>query len=171
MTGLICLGLSMANLLFFLGFFRRSITKNAVYQCKYGNGCDIDMYMRRKCQECRLKKCLTVGMRPECKFFFCFFDDFLSWLSALCVLSSRRGRGGVECNANCQSSQIVWFPPFPVANRHDGRNYYSIQYTGIEIPPSSFSWCWMMRRIGLCACAYGLGSDGHPVSIGDILRS
>jgi len=50
------------------GFFRRSITKNAVYQCKYGNGCEIDMYMRRKCQECRLKKCLTVGMRPECKF-------------------------------------------------------------------------------------------------------
>ncbi|XP_034243460.1 ecdysone receptor isoform X2 [Thrips palmi] len=48
------------------GFFRRSITKNAVYQCKYGNGCEIDMYMRRKCQECRLKKCLAVGMRPEC---------------------------------------------------------------------------------------------------------
>ncbi|KAK7600927.1 hypothetical protein V9T40_008368 [Parthenolecanium corni] len=48
------------------GFFRRSITKNAVYQCKYGNRCDIDMYMRRKCQECRLKKCLSVGMRPEC---------------------------------------------------------------------------------------------------------
>lgn len=48
------------------GFFRRSITKNAVYQCKYGNNCEIDMYMRRKCQECRLKKCLTVGMRPEC---------------------------------------------------------------------------------------------------------
>jgi len=48
------------------GFFRRSITKNAVYQCKYGNSCEIDMYMRRKCQECRLKKCLTVGMRPEC---------------------------------------------------------------------------------------------------------
>lgn len=22
--------------------------------------------MRRKCQECRLKKCLNVGMRPEC---------------------------------------------------------------------------------------------------------
>lgn len=50
------------------GFFRRSITKNAVYQCKYGNHCDIDMYMRRKCQECRLKKCLSVGMRPECKY-------------------------------------------------------------------------------------------------------
>ncbi|XP_071526213.1 ecdysone receptor-like isoform X4 [Panulirus ornatus] len=48
------------------GFFRRSITKNAVYQCKYGNNCEMDMYMRRKCQECRLKKCLSVGMRPEC---------------------------------------------------------------------------------------------------------
>ena len=59
------------------GFFRRSITKNAVYQCKYGNGCDIDMYMRRKCQECRLKKCLTVGMRPECKS-HSFFPTFIS---------------------------------------------------------------------------------------------
>ncbi|XP_076360691.1 ecdysone receptor-like isoform X2 [Tachypleus tridentatus] len=48
------------------GFFRRSITRNAVYQCKYGNTCVIDMYMRRKCQECRLKKCINVGMRPEC---------------------------------------------------------------------------------------------------------
>ncbi|XP_068081566.1 ecdysone receptor-like [Anabrus simplex] len=48
------------------GFFRRSVTKNAVYQCKYDTKCEIDMYMRRKCQECRLKKCLQVGMRPEC---------------------------------------------------------------------------------------------------------
>jgi ecdysone receptor len=48
------------------GFFRRSITKNAVYCCKFGHACEMDMYMRRKCQECRLKKCLAVGMRPEC---------------------------------------------------------------------------------------------------------
>ncbi|XP_043222979.1 ecdysone receptor-like isoform X2 [Amphibalanus amphitrite] len=48
------------------GFFRRSMTKNIVYVCKYGQNCEIDMYMRRKCQECRLKKCLAVGMRPEC---------------------------------------------------------------------------------------------------------
>lgn len=50
----------------FTGFFRRSVTKNAVYCCKFGHECEMDMYMRRKCQECRLKKCLAVGMRPEC---------------------------------------------------------------------------------------------------------
>ncbi|XP_008488766.2 bile acid receptor isoform X1 [Calypte anna] len=48
------------------GFFRRSITKNAVYLCKNGGHCEMDMYMRRKCQECRLKKCKAVGMLAEC---------------------------------------------------------------------------------------------------------
>ncbi|EGW00032.1 Bile acid receptor [Cricetulus griseus] len=48
------------------GFFRRSITKNAVYSCKNGGHCEMDMYMRRKCQECRLKKCKAVGMLAEC---------------------------------------------------------------------------------------------------------
>ncbi|KAM6217131.1 bile acid receptor-like [Rhynchocyon petersi] len=48
------------------GFFRRSITKNAVYSCKNGGHCEMDMYMRRKCQECRLRKCKAVGMLAEC---------------------------------------------------------------------------------------------------------
>ncbi|XP_042198120.1 bile acid receptor isoform X2 [Callorhinchus milii] len=48
------------------GFFRRSITKNAVYKCKSGGNCEMDMYMRRKCQECRLNKCKAVGMLAEC---------------------------------------------------------------------------------------------------------
>lgn len=48
------------------GFFRRSITKNATYECKYGGRCEMDMYMRRKCQHCRLLKCKSVGMKPEC---------------------------------------------------------------------------------------------------------
>ena len=47
-------------------FFRRSITKVSKYACKYGGECEIDEYMRRKCKDCRLKKCYTVGMRPEC---------------------------------------------------------------------------------------------------------
>ncbi|XP_031420134.1 bile acid receptor isoform X2 [Clupea harengus] len=48
------------------GFFRRSITKNAVYKCKSGGTCEMDMYMRRKCQECRLRKCKEMGMLAEC---------------------------------------------------------------------------------------------------------
>ncbi|NXI35411.1 NR1H4 protein, partial [Galbula dea] len=48
------------------GFFRRSITKKAVYRCKNDGHCEMDMYMRRKCQECRLKKCKAVGMLAEC---------------------------------------------------------------------------------------------------------
>ncbi|XP_042191555.1 bile acid receptor isoform X3 [Callorhinchus milii] len=48
------------------GFFRRSITKNASYKCKTGGNCEMDMYMRRKCQECRLRKCKEVGMLAEC---------------------------------------------------------------------------------------------------------
>ncbi|XP_064417159.1 bile acid receptor isoform X1 [Latimeria chalumnae] len=48
------------------GFFRRSITKNAVYNCKNGGNCEMDMYMRRKCQECRLRKCKQMGMLAEC---------------------------------------------------------------------------------------------------------
>ncbi|XP_046890349.1 bile acid receptor [Hypomesus transpacificus] len=48
------------------GFFRRSITKNAVYKCKNGGSCEMDMYMRRKCQECRLRKCRDMGMLAEC---------------------------------------------------------------------------------------------------------
>ncbi|XP_069760558.1 bile acid receptor isoform X2 [Narcine bancroftii] len=48
------------------GFFRRSITKKAVYKCKNGGNCEMDMYMRRKCQECRLRKCKQVGMLAEC---------------------------------------------------------------------------------------------------------
>jgi ecdysone receptor len=50
------------------GFFRRSITKDSKYTCKYDprDNCFMDMYMRRKCQACRLRKCYNVGMRAEC---------------------------------------------------------------------------------------------------------
>uniref|UniRef100_UPI00358DF583 bile acid receptor-like isoform X2 n=1 Tax=Myxine glutinosa TaxID=7769 RepID=UPI00358DF583 len=48
------------------GFFRRSITKRAVYTCKSVGACEMDMYMRRKCQHCRLRKCHQVGMLAEC---------------------------------------------------------------------------------------------------------
>ncbi|KAK6047720.1 hypothetical protein COOONC_14776 [Cooperia oncophora] len=34
------------------------------------------MYMRRKCQHCRLEKCMRIGMRSECTFSI----PFLCWL-------------------------------------------------------------------------------------------
>lgn len=48
------------------GFFRRSVIKGAHYFCKNGGRCEMDMYMRRKCQECRLRKCQEAGMREQC---------------------------------------------------------------------------------------------------------
>ena len=54
---------------FIAGFFRRSITKAATYACKYGGQCEMDMWMRRKCQSCRLRRCREVGMKEECRLF------------------------------------------------------------------------------------------------------
>eukprot|EP00918_Siedleckia_nematoides_P104621 GHVU01228334.1.p1 GENE.GHVU01228334.1~~GHVU01228334.1.p1 ORF type:complete len:456 (+),score=48.10 GHVU01228334.1:322-1689(+) len=48
------------------GFFRRSITRGANYVCKSGGNCEMDMWMRRRCQFCRLKRCREVGMKEEC---------------------------------------------------------------------------------------------------------
>ncbi|XP_067830601.1 oxysterols receptor LXR-alpha isoform X2 [Heptranchias perlo] len=48
------------------GFFRRSVIKNAQYTCKNSGKCEMDMYMRRKCQQCRLRKCREAGMREQC---------------------------------------------------------------------------------------------------------
>uniref|UniRef100_G3WXR8 Nuclear receptor subfamily 1 group H member 3 n=1 Tax=Sarcophilus harrisii TaxID=9305 RepID=G3WXR8_SARHA len=48
------------------GFFRRSVIKGARYTCHSGGHCPMDTYMRRKCQECRLRKCRQAGMREQC---------------------------------------------------------------------------------------------------------
>ncbi|KAE9548978.1 hypothetical protein FO519_007812 [Halicephalobus sp. NKZ332] len=47
------------------GFFRRSITRRNIYQCKFDKMCPIDTFMRRKCQYCRLRKCIDKGMRID----------------------------------------------------------------------------------------------------------
>lgn len=49
------------------GFFRRSVIKSAQYSCKNNGRCEMDMYMRRKCQQCRLRKCREAGMLEQCK--------------------------------------------------------------------------------------------------------
>ncbi|CAL8404935.1 unnamed protein product [Boreogadus saida] len=48
------------------GFFRRSVIKGAQYACKSSGRCEMDMYMRRKCQQCRLRKCREAGMLEQC---------------------------------------------------------------------------------------------------------
>ncbi|KAM8877501.1 oxysterols receptor LXR-alpha isoform 1-T3 [Synchiropus picturatus] len=48
------------------GFFRRSVIKSAQYSCKNNGHCEMDMYMRRKCQQCRLRKCREAGMLEQC---------------------------------------------------------------------------------------------------------
>ncbi|XP_048886216.1 oxysterols receptor LXR-alpha-like isoform X2 [Brienomyrus brachyistius] len=48
------------------GFFRRSVIKGAQYTCKNSGKCEMDMYMRRKCQQCRLRKCREAGMLEQC---------------------------------------------------------------------------------------------------------
>lgn len=49
------------------GFFRRSVIKSAQYACKNNGHCEMDLYMRRKCQQCRLRKCREAGMLEQCK--------------------------------------------------------------------------------------------------------
>ncbi|CAJ0572791.1 unnamed protein product, partial [Mesorhabditis spiculigera] len=47
------------------GFFRRSIQKNMEYKCLKDNNCPISKPNRNRCQRCRFKKCLAVGMSRD----------------------------------------------------------------------------------------------------------
>ncbi|CAG2169039.1 unnamed protein product [Oppiella nova] len=44
-------------------FFRRTALKNKELTCDFKNHCKIDVYSRKCCMKCRLKKCFDVGMR------------------------------------------------------------------------------------------------------------
>ncbi|XP_027705574.1 oxysterols receptor LXR-beta-like isoform X1 [Vombatus ursinus] len=50
------------------GFFRRSVVRGGArrYTCRGGGACHMNAFMRRKCQECRLRKCREAGMREQC---------------------------------------------------------------------------------------------------------
>lgn len=50
------------------GFFRRSIQQNIQYKkCLKNESCSIMRINRNRCQQCRFKKCLLVGMSRDCK--------------------------------------------------------------------------------------------------------
>ncbi|XP_075048606.1 nuclear receptor subfamily 1 group I member 3 isoform X2 [Mixophyes fleayi] len=47
------------------GFFRRSVSKGLTFACPFTRTCDVTKAKRRRCQACRLQKCLDVGMRKD----------------------------------------------------------------------------------------------------------
>lgn len=49
------------------GFFKRSIRKQLGYQCRGTKMCEVTKNHRNRCQYCRLQKCLSMGMRSDCK--------------------------------------------------------------------------------------------------------
>lgn len=55
------------------GFFKRSIRKQLGYQCRGSMNCEVTKHHRNRCQYCRLQKCLSCGMRSDCKNFIFFF--------------------------------------------------------------------------------------------------
>uniref|UniRef100_A0A182FFG2 Uncharacterized protein n=1 Tax=Anopheles albimanus TaxID=7167 RepID=A0A182FFG2_ANOAL len=48
------------------GFFRRSIQKQIEYRCLRDGKCLVIRLNRNRCQYCRFKKCLSVGMSRDC---------------------------------------------------------------------------------------------------------
>ncbi|RWS08949.1 hypothetical protein B4U79_12222 [Dinothrombium tinctorium] len=62
------------------GFFKRSVRRNLVFNCKETGNCVIDVARRNQCQACRFKKCLEVNMRREgkCQLFLSNHDHLNS---------------------------------------------------------------------------------------------
>lgn len=53
------------------GFFKRSVRKNLTYTCRSKQDCVINKHHRNRCQFCRLKKCLKMGMKTDCELASC----------------------------------------------------------------------------------------------------
>ena len=47
------------------GFFRRSQQNTTNYQCARQRNCIVDRVNRNRCQYCRLKKCIELGMSKD----------------------------------------------------------------------------------------------------------
>lgn len=60
--------LSLTFCFFLQGFFRRSIQKQIEYRCLRDGKCLVIRLNRNRCQYCRFKKCLAVGMSRDCEY-------------------------------------------------------------------------------------------------------
>ncbi|KAK7135242.1 hypothetical protein R3I94_014028 [Phoxinus phoxinus] len=47
------------------GFFKRSVRKSLTYSCRSSQDCVVNKHHRNRCQFCRLRKCLDMGMKME----------------------------------------------------------------------------------------------------------
>uniref|UniRef100_A0AAR2J5V2 Nuclear receptor subfamily 2, group C, member 2 n=1 Tax=Pygocentrus nattereri TaxID=42514 RepID=A0AAR2J5V2_PYGNA len=47
------------------GFFKRSVRKSLTYSCRSNQDCVVNKHHRNRCQYCRLRKCLEMGMKME----------------------------------------------------------------------------------------------------------
>lgn len=59
----------------FQGFFRRSQINKINYACTKGGNCIIDKRSRNRCQYCRHKKCIAIGMSRDGKFFMILMNS------------------------------------------------------------------------------------------------
>lgn len=72
------------------GFFRRSIQQKIQYRpCTKNQQCSILRINRNRCQYCRLKKCIAVGMSRDGK-----CADFTNFVVVGGALFLRRGENG-----------------------------------------------------------------------------
>lgn len=86
------------------GFFRRSIQKQMTYKCMKDGACVILLLNRNRCQHCRFRKCIAMGMSRECV-------RFSTTNSALNTNSSNSNDGA---QASPPQSQPVAEPVAPV---------------------------------------------------------
>lgn len=67
------LSLTHCHMWILQGFFRRSIQQNIQYKkCLKMENCTIVRINRNRCQQCRFKKCLAVGMSRDGERGVCF---------------------------------------------------------------------------------------------------
>lgn len=115
-------------------FFRRNATKSKGLKCMFTGNCVMNTNTRRFCTACRLRKCFSVGMKPDL-----ILDEEekrrrkakvlmnrkkkLQTLHCLqqASASSRRADGGMAQAAGCcpppapSSCMLSWQPPLPPA--------------------------------------------------------